>query len=66
MTRFDLMKWRDLTAGDRQAWRAFRMADSGLRSPYFDLGWLDAVDRARGDLHVVKASRRGQDRKSVV
>ena len=60
MTRFDLMKWRELSPLDRQAWRAFRTADPALRSPYFDLGWLDAVDRARGDLHVVKASRRGE------
>ena len=60
MTRFDLVKWRDLTPLDRQAWRAFRAADPSLRSPYFDLGWLDAVDRARGDLHVVKGTRRGE------
>jgi CelD/BcsL family acetyltransferase involved in cellulose biosynthesis len=60
MTRFERVKWRDLEPRDRQAWRAFRAADPGLRSPYFDLGWLDAVDRARGDLQVVKGSRRGE------
>ena len=60
MTRFEQLKWRELTPLDRQAWRAFRAADPALRSPYFDLGWMDAVDRARGDLHVVKASRRGE------
>ena len=55
MTRFELMKWRELSAADRDAWRAYRAADPRLRSPYFDLPWFDAVDRARGDLHVLRA-----------
>ena len=54
MTRFELVKWRDLTATDRDAWTAFRVASPGLRSPYFDLGWCDALARARGDLHVIR------------
>jgi CelD/BcsL family acetyltransferase involved in cellulose biosynthesis len=48
MTSFDLLRWRDLTPRDREAWRAFRNGNRALRSPYFDLGWCDAVDRARG------------------
>ena len=62
MTRFELMKWRDLSAADRGAWRAFRDADPRLRSPYFELPWFDAVDRARGDLHVLRGSSAGAGR----
>ena len=58
MTRFELLSWRELTPRDRDAWRAFRAADPGLRSPYFDLGWLDAIDRSRGDLRVIRGSGR--------
>lgn len=58
MLRYDRVKWRDLTSRDREAWRDFRAADPGLRSPYFDLAWHDAVDRARGDLMVLKVFRR--------
>jgi CelD/BcsL family acetyltransferase involved in cellulose biosynthesis len=57
MTRFERIRWRELSPRDREIWRAFREADASLRSPYFDLGWFDAVDRARGDLHVVRAVR---------
>jgi CelD/BcsL family acetyltransferase involved in cellulose biosynthesis len=59
MTRFELMKWRDLSAADRGAWQAFREADARLRSPYFDLPWFDGVDRARDDLMVLRGSRAG-------
>jgi CelD/BcsL family acetyltransferase involved in cellulose biosynthesis len=54
MSCFDLVKWRDLSAGDRDAWRAIRAASPSLRSPYFDLGWFDALDRVRGDLQVIR------------
>jgi len=60
VTRFDLVKWRDLTPRDRQAWAAFRAADPGLRSPFFALGWFDAVHRARGDLLVLRGLRGGE------
>jgi CelD/BcsL family acetyltransferase involved in cellulose biosynthesis len=59
MTAYETLKWRDLTALDRHAWTAFRQAQPSLRSPYFDLGWLDAVDAARGDLKVLRGTRRG-------
>ena len=59
-TRYDVVRWRALTARDRQAWEAFRAADPGLRSPFFDLGWFDAVDRARSDLLVIRATCAGQ------
>lgn len=60
MTRFELLRWRDMAPGDRAAWAAFRAADRALRSPYFALGWLDAVDAARGDLVVLRGSRNGR------
>lgn len=56
---FESLRWRDLSARDRQAWAAFRAAQPALRSPYFDLGWLDAVDAARGDLQVLRGVRAG-------
>ena len=58
MTRFELVKWRDLRAGDRDTWRAFRAGSPGLRSPYFDLGWLDALAKVRGDLRVLRGAGR--------
>lgn len=59
MTRFELVKWRDLRPLDREAWRAFRAANLALRSPYFDLGWYDALNSARGDLHVLRGTANG-------
>ncbi|WP_309646549.1 GNAT family N-acetyltransferase [Phenylobacterium sp.] len=58
MADFQIVRWRELTQADRGAWAAFRDAQSSLRSPYFDLGWFDAVDRARGDLFVARGTRR--------
>jgi CelD/BcsL family acetyltransferase involved in cellulose biosynthesis len=58
MTCFELVKWRDLSAADRDAWRAFRAASPGLRSPYFDLGWFDALASVRGDLQVIRGKGR--------
>jgi len=60
MASFDALKWRDLSGRDREAWAAFRAAQPALRSPYFDLGWCDAVDRARGDLQVLRISQDGR------
>ena len=59
MVDYQIVRWRDLTQADRQAWTAFRDAQFHLSSPYFDLGWFDAVDRARGDLFVSRGARRG-------
>src|SRR5262245_60156117 len=60
MTTFTVLRWRDLPARDREAWTAFRAARPELRSPYFDIGWLDAVASARGDLFVLRGSRDGK------
>jgi hypothetical protein len=35
MTHFELMKWRELSAADRDAWQAYRAGNAALRSPYF-------------------------------
>jgi CelD/BcsL family acetyltransferase involved in cellulose biosynthesis len=59
MTTFEVLNWRDLRPCDRQAWTTFRHCQPSLRSPYFDLGWLDAVDSARGDLKVLRGTRGG-------
>ena len=49
----------DLSAEDRDAWRAFQAADPSLASPYFSLGFLDVMAAARRDVRVVCASRNG-------
>lgn len=59
MADFEIVRWRELTGADRGAWAAFRDAQPWLCSPYFDLGWFDAVDRARGDLYVARGMSRG-------
>ncbi|MES2897187.1 MAG: GNAT family N-acetyltransferase [Pseudomonadota bacterium] len=59
MVDFQIVRWRELTPADRQAWMTFRAAQPFLSSPYFDLGWFDAVDRARGDLFVSRGTSRG-------
>ncbi len=59
MVDFQIVRWRELTRADRQAWMTFRAAQPFLSSPYFDLGWFDAVDRARGDLFVARGASRG-------
>ncbi|MGY6533416.1 hypothetical protein [Glycocaulis sp.] len=33
----------------RSLWRSFQSADPSLASPYFSLGFLDALDAARRD-----------------
>ncbi len=56
---FELLPWIDVAADDRAAWRELRDARPGLRSPYFDLAWFDAVARVRRDVMVIKASVSG-------
>lgn len=59
MTRFKLLKWRDLPRPERGAWTAFRAADPTLRSPYFDPAFLDVLDRVRPDLEVMAVETGG-------
>ncbi|XBQ15683.1 MAG: GNAT family N-acetyltransferase [Oceanicaulis sp.] len=48
-----------LSSDDREAWAAFQAADPALASPYFALGFLDAVAAARSDVRVVCAYEAG-------
>jgi CelD/BcsL family acetyltransferase involved in cellulose biosynthesis len=54
-----LYDWSELTRDDRDAWSAFRAAEPGLRSPYFTLGYADAVAATGGRLQVLKVERGG-------
>lgn len=61
MTRGELIRWRDLTPADHGAWRAFRDARATLAGPYHAPGWFETLERARGDLWVLRArSSRGE------
>jgi CelD/BcsL family acetyltransferase involved in cellulose biosynthesis len=41
-----------LGARERETWRAMQAANPALAGPYFSLGFLDAVERARADTRV--------------
>lgn len=49
----------DLSRAEREAWQSFVDADPALASPYFSLGFLDAVSAARRDTRVLVARQRG-------
>ncbi|KAA5804706.1 GNAT family N-acetyltransferase [Alkalicaulis satelles] len=49
----------DLTAAEREAWRAFTAGGRDLASPYFTLGFLDAAASARRDVRVLVIRRGG-------
>jgi len=59
MLNVTAVKPADLTPAERAAWQAFVDADPALASPYFSLGFLDAVNGARRDTRVLVARRRG-------
>lgn len=58
--RLDLEPWAAIGEADRLAWNRLRSTRASLDSPFFSLGWFDAVDAARGDLLVARWSRSGQ------
>jgi len=49
----------ELTASERAAWREFQDADPVLSSPYFSLGFVDAVGAVRPDTRVLTMRRAG-------
>lgn len=55
--RYQALPWAALTAVDRAAWRLIRSRRSQLASPFFSLGWHDAIESARGGVEVIKISR---------
>ncbi len=59
MLNVTAVKTIDLTPAEREAWRSFVAADPALASPYFSLGFLDAVTAARRDTRVLVARQRG-------
>ena len=59
MLSYGLHPWSGLSGSDRGAWTAFRAANPSLRSPYFDLGYCDALAAAHCDLHVLRIQQGG-------
>ncbi|AZU04402.1 cellulose biosynthesis protein CelD [Glycocaulis alkaliphilus] len=48
-----------LGSHERSAWSAFQGANPSLASPYFSLGFLDAVAQARRDTHIAVIREKG-------
>lgn len=57
---YDTTAFSTLTAVDRAVWRLIRASRPALASPFFSLGWHDAVDATRGDVEVVRISLGGE------
>ncbi len=55
----ELKRPEALSRAEREAWMAFQAADANLASPYFALGFFDAVASVRRDVRVVVRSRDG-------
>ncbi len=56
---YETSPWSGLTPEDRTAWRRLRQDRPALASPFFSLGWHDAVHAVRGDVEVVRISADG-------
>lgn len=56
---YETSPWTGLTDEDRAAWRRLRQDRPALASPFFSLGWHDAVHAVRGDVEVVRISADG-------
>ena len=59
MSDINLKTVNALTADERDAWTALQSADPALASPYFSLGYLDAVASVRPDVRVIVRRRAG-------
>ncbi|MGY6629320.1 MAG: GNAT family N-acetyltransferase [Oceanicaulis sp.] len=59
MLNVTAVKPNELTTCEREAWQGFVAADPALASPYFSLGFLDAVSAVRRDARVLVARERG-------
>lgn len=59
---YDTIAFSALTDADRTVWRLIRAGRPALASPFFSLGWHDAVDATRGDVEVVRISLDGEAR----
>lgn len=56
----DCLKFCDLTDTDRALWNNFQAADPSLSSPYFSLGYTEAVDVARPGVKILRFSEHGR------
>ncbi|MFW5661497.1 MAG: GNAT family N-acetyltransferase, partial [Oceanicaulis sp.] len=55
----ELIRPADLADRDRAAWREAQAGDAALSSPYFALGFFDAVDAVRRDTAVLRIAHEG-------
>ena len=56
MTEIDILPWSELTAAvPRPVDRPSRVPGPNTPSPFFDLGFIDAVQAVRGDVDVAVA-----------
>lgn len=60
MTEIACKKASELTSDEREAWGSLQDADAQLSSPYFCLGYLDAVASVRSDVRVIVRREAGQ------
>lgn len=59
MTSVETVRPSALSQEARAIWRSFQNADPALASPYFSLGFLDALDAARRDTQVAVIRQKG-------
>lgn len=50
----ECLKFSDLSDADRAQWNNFQAADESLASPYFSVGYVEAVDAARPGVKVLR------------
>lgn len=60
MAEITIKPAQDLTRDERAGWSALQDDAPALASPYFSLGYLDALSRVRGDVRVIVKKQAGQ------
>ncbi|MBX7249354.1 MAG: GNAT family N-acetyltransferase [Caulobacteraceae bacterium] len=58
--QFETTPWAEVGDQDRSAWARFRDRRPELASPYLSIEWADAVQRARGDLQLLRVFQDGR------
>ncbi|MEM7329037.1 MAG: GNAT family N-acetyltransferase [Pseudomonadota bacterium] len=53
-SRVECLNFSELTRTDRALWTNFQAADPGLASPYFSIGYFDAVEAVRPGIKVMR------------
>lgn len=59
-TKLDFLPLGELTENDRELWSRFQDADPALASPYFSLGFAEAVETVRPGVRALRARQDGQ------